>query len=128
MSEAVYESVAWDWMDEGSCANLRPLFFPERDTDTSLRRTRTVCYGCGSFEACTGYALENPEKLEEGTFAGLTAKQRREIAKGERGWVDWREDWNPIDGCLHHRGAELVLRKGKLCCRMCDFSRPKLIK
>jgi hypothetical protein len=71
------------WRNEAACANSNPkLFFPTRGTPhTAIQAAKQICDTCPSKQQCYNYAIQHPDRLLEGIWAGLTARERRHERK-----------------------------------------------
>jgi WhiB family transcriptional regulator, redox-sensing transcriptional regulator len=73
-----------EWMAMALCAETDPeAFFPEKGRDSSelTALAKRVCALCDVREDCLEYAIE--QRIEHGTWGGLTAHQRKMRRKGQ---------------------------------------------
>lgn len=93
----------------GSCSKISQklafeIFFPERDTEETVRRARKICVSCPVFEECRSWAMRNCAAVPEGIFFGEGGSWRRKLKGGRIRWHDWRyTDWENIH---HVRGDQ----------------------
>ncbi len=67
-----------EWHQQAACSGqgVRTWFTGASET---VERARAICGGCAVSAECVRYAMEDPDL--EGVWAGLTAKERREIRR-----------------------------------------------
>ncbi len=72
----------WEWRDQAACKGADPdVFFPSAgESRATVAAARKLCDRCPVQLQCREYVLTTPRR-EDGIWAGLTEKQRREIRR-----------------------------------------------
>jgi WhiB family transcriptional regulator, redox-sensing transcriptional regulator len=106
--ESAYETVFEDgelfhiginlpsWFAEALCRDADPdIFFPAtRSNNTTSEAAREICHACPvGWKRCAQWAIDHDQ--DDGTWGGLTAKQRDDVRKG---YVSMEEAGGPEVG------------------------------
>ena len=103
----------WDRRDRG-CAGQGTAHNPFYLGGVCLVTARELCESCPYFEPCLLFSLTHHEWVGEGTYAGLTQRERQDIVDGPARFRDWREDFNPMTEKLRVTNNALeALKTGK---------------
>lgn len=81
-----------EWREQAACRDVRnaDVFFPARETGYRVDRAaaemaRAICDGCPVWEQCLRAVLAVPSRYDrDGIFAGMTARDRRDLRGDER--------------------------------------------
>lgn len=74
------------WQNDAACRGMcADVFFPSRGQHEAIRRAVAVCRGCPVRIDCLDWVMTLEAGRERiGVFGGLTADQRRDLARRRR--------------------------------------------